>query len=67
MLAFGALIAVEAMWALQFADARIAREGLGAVPVILLPLALTVPILTVIRVRLFLQERITKLLWRASD
>ena len=40
MLAFGALIAVNAMWAFQFAGARIATEELGAVLVTLLPLAL---------------------------
>jgi drug/metabolite transporter (DMT)-like permease len=40
MLAFGALIAVNAMWAFQFAGARIATRELGAVLVTLLPLAL---------------------------
>lgn len=39
-LAFGALIAVNAMWAFQFAGARLATEELGAVLVTLLPLAL---------------------------
>jgi drug/metabolite transporter (DMT)-like permease len=40
MLAFGALIAVNAMWAFQFVGARIATQELGAVLVTLLPLAL---------------------------
>ena len=40
MLAFGALIAVNAMWAFQFTGARIATRELGAVLVTLLPLAL---------------------------
>lgn len=40
MLAFAALIAVNAMWAFQFAGARIATRELGAVLVTLLPLAL---------------------------
>jgi len=40
MLAFAALIAVNAMWAFQFAGARIATEQLGAVLVTLVPLAL---------------------------
>jgi drug/metabolite transporter (DMT)-like permease len=40
MLAFGALIAVNAMWAFQFAGARIATQQLGAVLVTLIPLAL---------------------------
>jgi drug/metabolite transporter (DMT)-like permease len=40
MLAFGALIAVNAMWAFQFAGARLATEKLGAVLVTLIPLAL---------------------------
>lgn len=40
MLAFGALILVNAMWAFQFAGARIATRELGAVLVTLLPLAL---------------------------
>ncbi len=39
MLAFGALIAVNAMWAFQFAGARIATRELGAVLVTLVPLA----------------------------
>lgn len=38
-LAFGALIAVNAMWAFQFAGARIATRELGAVLVTLVPLA----------------------------
>ena len=38
-LAFGALIAVNAMWAFQFAGARIAIRELGAVLVTLVPLA----------------------------
>lgn len=40
MLAFGALIAVNAMWAFQFAGARIATRELGAVLVTLVPLAI---------------------------
>lgn len=40
MLAFAALIAVNAMWAFQFAGARLATQELGAVLVTLLPLAL---------------------------
>jgi drug/metabolite transporter (DMT)-like permease len=40
MVAFGALIAVNAMWAFQFAGARIATRELGAVLVTLLPLLL---------------------------
>ena len=41
MLAFGALIAVNAMWAFQFSGARIATsEACGAVLVTLLPLAI---------------------------
>ena len=40
MLAFGALIAVNAMWAFQFSGARIATSELGAVLVTLLPLAI---------------------------
>jgi drug/metabolite transporter (DMT)-like permease len=40
MLAFAALIAVNAMWAFQFAGARIATRELGAVLVTLLPLAI---------------------------
>lgn len=40
MLAFGALIAVNAMWAFQFAGARIAISELGAVLVTLVPLAI---------------------------
>jgi drug/metabolite transporter (DMT)-like permease len=40
MLAFTALIAVNAMWAFQFAGVRIATEELGAVLVTLVPLAL---------------------------
>jgi drug/metabolite transporter (DMT)-like permease len=39
-LAFGALIAVNAMWAFQFAGARIATRELGGVLVTLLPLAI---------------------------
>jgi drug/metabolite transporter (DMT)-like permease len=39
MLAFGALIAVNAMWAFQFAGARIATRELGAILVTLAPLA----------------------------
>lgn len=39
MLAFGALVAVNAMWAFQFAGARIATQQLGAVLVTLVPLA----------------------------
>jgi drug/metabolite transporter (DMT)-like permease len=38
-LAFGALIAVNAMWAFQFAGARIATRELGGVLVTLVPLA----------------------------
>jgi drug/metabolite transporter (DMT)-like permease len=38
-LAFGALIAVNAMWAFQFAGARIATRELGGVLVTLIPLA----------------------------
>src|ERR1700730_17520881 len=38
MLAFAALIAVNAMWAFQFAGARIATRELGAVLVTLVPL-----------------------------
>src|SRR5665213_4163678 len=40
MLAFGVLIAVNAMWAFQFSGARIATRELGAVLVTLLPLAI---------------------------
>lgn len=40
MLAFGALIAVNAMWAFQFAGALIATRELGAVLVTLVPLAI---------------------------
>ena len=40
LLAFSALIAVNAMWAFQFAGARIATRELGAVLVTLLPLSL---------------------------
>lgn len=40
MLAFGALVAVNAMWAFQFAGAKLATEELGAVLVTLLPLAI---------------------------
>lgn len=40
MLSFGALIAVNAMWAFQFAGARIATQQLGAVLVTLVPLAI---------------------------
>jgi drug/metabolite transporter (DMT)-like permease len=40
MLAFCALIAVNAMWAFQFAGARIATSELGAVLVTLVPLAI---------------------------
>ncbi len=40
MPAFAALIAVNAMWAFQFAGARFATEELGAVLVTLVPLAL---------------------------
>jgi drug/metabolite transporter (DMT)-like permease len=40
MLAFVALIAVNAMWAFQFAGARIATRELGAVLVTLVPLAI---------------------------
>lgn len=40
MLAFGALIAVNAMWAFQFSGARIATRELGAVLVTLLPMAI---------------------------
>jgi drug/metabolite transporter (DMT)-like permease len=40
MLAFAALIAVNAMWAFQFAGARIATQELGAVLVTLVPLAI---------------------------
>lgn len=40
LVAFGALIAVNAMWAFQFAGARLATEKLGAVLVTLIPLAL---------------------------
>jgi drug/metabolite transporter (DMT)-like permease len=40
ILAFGALIAVNAMWAFQFAGARIATQELGAVLVTLVPLAI---------------------------
>ena len=40
MLAFAALIAVNAMWAFQFAGARLATEELGAVLVTLVPLAI---------------------------
>src|ERR1700693_5058874 len=40
MLAFAALIAVNAMWAFQFAGARIATRELGAVLVTLVPLAI---------------------------
>jgi drug/metabolite transporter (DMT)-like permease len=40
LLAFAALIAVNAMWAFQFAGARIATEELGAVLVTLVPLGL---------------------------
>jgi len=40
MLAFAALIAVNAMWAFQFAGARFATRELGAVLVTLVPLAL---------------------------
>jgi drug/metabolite transporter (DMT)-like permease len=39
-LSFGALIAVNAMWAFQFAGARIATRELGGVLVTLLPLAI---------------------------
>lgn len=39
-LAFGALIAVNAMWAFQFAGARIATRQLGPVLVTLIPLAM---------------------------
>lgn len=39
MLAFGALIAVNAMWAFQFAGARIATRELGAILVTLAPMA----------------------------
>lgn len=40
MLAFGVLIAVNAMWAFQFSGARIATRELGAVLVTLLPLVI---------------------------
>jgi drug/metabolite transporter (DMT)-like permease len=40
MLAFGVLIAVNAMWAFQFSGARIATRELGAVLVTLLPMAI---------------------------
>ncbi len=40
MLAFGALIAVNAMWAFQFSGARIATRELGPVLVTLLPMAI---------------------------
>ena len=40
MLAFGVLIAVNAMWAFQFSGARIATRELGPVLVTLLPLAI---------------------------
>jgi drug/metabolite transporter (DMT)-like permease len=40
MRAFGALIAVNAMWAFQFAGARLATQELGAVLVTLLPLSI---------------------------
>lgn len=40
MLAFGALIAVNAMWAFQFTGALIATRELGAVLVTLIPLAI---------------------------
>lgn len=40
MVAFGALIAVNAMWAFQFTGARIATQQLGAVLVTLVPLAI---------------------------
>ena len=40
MLAFGVLIAVNAMWAFQFSGARIATRELGPVLVTLVPLAL---------------------------
>lgn len=40
MLAFGALVAVNAMWAFQFAGARFATEKLGAVLVTSIPLVL---------------------------
>jgi len=45
-LAFGALIAVNAMWAFQFAGARLATEKLGAVLVTLIPLALATLLVT---------------------
>ena len=40
MLAFAALIAINAMWAFQFAGARLATEELGPVLVTLVPLAI---------------------------
>jgi len=40
MVAFGVLIAVNAMWAFQFSGARIATRELGAVLVTLLPMAI---------------------------
>ena len=40
LLAFGALVAVNAMWAFQFAGARMATQQLGAVLVTLVPLAI---------------------------
>jgi drug/metabolite transporter (DMT)-like permease len=40
MLAFGALIAVNAMWAFQFSGARLATRELGPVLVTLLPMAI---------------------------